>query len=95
MQLEMDAIKHRFTTKIEGILYMRQTHMKGKEYLVKYKGCYHKEAIYMKPTHLEHLQKMVNKFEQERGHELGVKSTWKKKKDPPANGLNVDEDINF
>jgi len=33
----------------------------------------------MKPNHLDHLPKMVNKFEQERGHELGVNKTWKKK----------------
>ncbi len=49
----------------------------------------------MKPTHLDHLLDMVNKFKQERGHEFGMKKTWKKKKDPPRNGLSVDEDINF
>jgi hypothetical protein len=49
----------------------------------------------MKPTHLDHLLDMVNKFKQERGHELGMKKTQKKKKDPFANGLNVDEDINL
>lgn len=42
-------------------------------------------------THFDHLLDMVNKFEQERGHELGVK---KEKKDPPTNGLNVDDGIN-
>lgn len=52
---------------------MRQTHLKGKEYLVKYKGFHHKEDVWMKPIHLNHLPKMVNKFEQERGHELGIK----------------------
>ncbi len=46
----------------------------------------------MKLVHLDHLQKMVNKFEQDRGHELGMKRTLKKK-DPPTSGLNVDEDI--
>jgi hypothetical protein len=49
----------------------------------------------MKPTRLDHLPDMVNKFKQERGHKLGMKITWKKKKDPPINGLSVDEDINF
>jgi hypothetical protein len=48
----------------------------------------------MKPTHVDHLPDMVNKFKQERGHELGMKRTWKKK-DPTANGLSVDEDINL
>jgi hypothetical protein len=38
---------------------------------------------------------MVNKFEQEWGHELGVRKTWKKKKDPLVRGLNIDEDTNF
>jgi hypothetical protein len=48
----------------------------------------------MKPNHLDHLPEMVNKFEQEWGHELGVKKTWKKKRNPLASGLGVDEDIN-
>jgi hypothetical protein len=30
-----------------------------------------------------------------KGHELGMKITWKKKRDPPTSGLNVDEDINL
>jgi hypothetical protein len=38
---------------------------------------------------------MVNKFQQETGHELGVKITLKKKKVPPTSGLSVDEDINL
>jgi hypothetical protein len=68
-------------------------HLWSKEYLVKYKGCHHKEAWWMKPTHLDHLPEMVNTFEQEWGHELGVKKTWKGKKNPLASGLSVDEDI--
>ncbi len=48
----------------------------------------------MKLVHLDHLFKMVNKFEQEQGHELGLKRTQKKKKDPLVNGLNVDEGVN-
>jgi hypothetical protein len=46
-----------------GILHARQTHLKGKEDLVKYKGCHHKEAMWMKLVHLDHLFEMVNKFE--------------------------------
>jgi hypothetical protein len=49
----------------------------------------------MKPTPFDHLPKVVNKFKQERGHELEVKRTQKKKKDPPINNLRVDEDINL
>ncbi len=47
----------------------------------------------MKLVHLDHLLEIVNKFEQEQGHEFGVKRAQKKKKDPPMNGLNVDEGI--
>jgi hypothetical protein len=46
-----------------GILHAKQTHLKGKEDLVKYKGCHHKEAMWMKLAHLDHLFEMVNKFE--------------------------------
>jgi hypothetical protein len=35
----------------------------GKEYMVKYKGCYHKEVIWMNPANLDHLPKIVNKFQ--------------------------------
>ncbi len=49
----------------------------------------------MKHAHLYHLLEMVNKFEHEQGHELGVKRIRKKQKDPLASGLNVDKDINF
>jgi hypothetical protein len=42
-RLEVNAIKHWLVTAIEGILHTRQTCLKGKEYLVKYKGCHHKE----------------------------------------------------
>jgi hypothetical protein len=38
---------------------------------------------------------MVNKFEQERGHEFGMKIIWKKLKNPLANGLHVNEGINL
>jgi hypothetical protein len=47
---------------------------------MKYKGHHHKEAVWMKLAHLDHLPKMVNKFEQEKCHKLGVKRTRKKKK---------------
>ncbi len=62
---------------------------------MKYKGCYHKEAVWMKPTNLDHVPKIVNKFEQERGHKLRMKNIRKKKKNPHVSGLNVDENINF
>ncbi len=61
----------------------------------KYKDCHHKEVVWMKFDHLDHFPKMVNKFEQERGHKLKMKIVQKKKKNPPANGLNVDEGINL
>ncbi len=53
------------------------------EYLVKYKGCHHKEVVWMKLVHLDHLSDMVAKCEQERGHALGMKKIQKKKKNPP------------
>ncbi len=59
----MDAIEHKLATKIKGILCARKTHLGSKEYLVKYKGYHHKEAIWMKLAHLYHLPKIVNKFE--------------------------------
>ncbi len=49
----------------------------------------------MKPTNLDHVPKIVNKFEQERGHKLRMKNIRKKKKNPHVSGLNVDENINF
>ncbi len=49
----------------------------------------------MKHVHLDYLQKMVNKFEQEWCHKLGMKRIQKKKKDPFASGLTVDGDINL
>ncbi len=36
----------------------------------------------MKPTHLDYLPDMVNKFKQERGHKLRMERTRKKKKGP-------------
>jgi hypothetical protein len=46
------AIKHKFATKIESMFNAKQTHLKGKKYLVKHKGCHHKEATPMKFAHL-------------------------------------------
>jgi hypothetical protein len=40
-----------------------ETRFKGNEYLVKYKGSYHKEVIWMKLAHINHLPEVVNKFE--------------------------------
>jgi hypothetical protein len=61
--------------------------------LVKYKGCHHKEAMWMKHVHLDHLPKLVNKFEQDMN--LEWRGLGRKNKDPSVNGLNVDEDINL
>jgi hypothetical protein len=55
MQLKVDAIEHRLVVEIESIHRARQTSLRSKEYLVKYKGCHHKEATWIKPTHLDHL----------------------------------------
>jgi hypothetical protein len=52
-----DAIEHRLVAKIKGIFHARQTQLKNKEYLVKYKGCHHKEVMQMKLVHLNHLPK--------------------------------------
>jgi hypothetical protein len=41
--LDVKGIKHWLVVAIEGTLHKRQTCLEGKEYLVKYKGCYHKE----------------------------------------------------
>jgi hypothetical protein len=63
MQLEVNAIEHKLVVKIKGILHAKQTCFRGNEYLVKYKGFHHKETVWMKHAHLDHLPKMVNKFE--------------------------------
>ncbi len=47
------TIEHRLATEIESIFCTKQTCFKGKEYLVKYTGCHHKEAIWMKFAHCE------------------------------------------
>ncbi len=86
--MEIDKIEHRPAVEIESMFCARQTCLRIKEYMVK-------EAMWMKLAHLDHLPKMVNKFEHEKGHELGVKRTMKKKRDPPTNNLSVDEDINL
>jgi hypothetical protein len=71
--LEVNAIEHKLAAEIKGIFCARQTHLKSKKYLVKYKGCHHKEAMWMKPTHLNHVLEMVNKFESKRVTNLGWK----------------------
>jgi hypothetical protein len=81
---KVDVIEHKPIIEIKGILRARQTHLRSKEYLGKYKGYHHKEAIWMELVQLNHLLEMVNKFEQERAHELGMKKTWKKKKNKPT-----------
>jgi hypothetical protein len=42
---------------------------------VKHKGYHPKEAILVKPSHLDHSFDMVIKFEKTKGPELGVKKT--------------------
>ncbi len=71
----MDTIEYKLVAKIEGIFHMRQTCFISEEYLVKYKGYHHKETMWMKHAHLDHLLDMVTKFEHERGHKFGVKRT--------------------
>ncbi len=80
MQLEVDAIKHRLVREIEGIFHARQTYLRNNEYLVKYKGYHHKEAMWMNIVHLDHLRKMLNKFEQERVTNLECKKLERKRK---------------
>ncbi len=63
MQPKVSAIEHRFITEIKHIFCARHTHLRGKEYLVKYKRCHHKDAVWMKHVHLDHLLELVNKFE--------------------------------
>jgi hypothetical protein len=41
--------------------------IKGKQYLVKLKGCHPKEATWMKLSHLNHLLEMVENFELKKG----------------------------
>jgi hypothetical protein len=72
---KVHAIEHRLVAEIKSILHTKQTCLKIEEYLVKCKCCHHKEIMWMKPIHLDHLLEMVNKFEQEKGHKLGVKRT--------------------
>jgi hypothetical protein len=52
VQKDVHAIEHKFATKIENMFHAKQTHLKGKKYLVKHKGCHHKEATPMKFAHL-------------------------------------------
>jgi hypothetical protein len=67
------TIEHMLAIEIENTLHVMQTCLKNKEYPMKYMGCHHKEAVWKKLVHLDHFPKMVNKFEQEQGHELGVR----------------------
>jgi hypothetical protein len=62
-------------------------------YLIKYEGSHYNEVVWIKLAHVDHKLDMVAKFEQEKGHELGIKKFWKKKNNPPTIGLNVDEGI--
>jgi hypothetical protein len=47
--------------------------------MVKWKGCHSKKSKWVKPTHLNLLLEMIEKFEHERDHEMGNKKMRKKK----------------
>jgi hypothetical protein len=64
---------------VECILIAKQTNRIGKQYLVKWKRCHPKKSKWVKPVHLDHLPKMVEKFEQEHGHELAIRKVHKDK----------------
>jgi len=72
-------MKHMFINEIYDIIQAMQTRLRGKEYQMKYKSYHLKEAILVKPSHLDHSFEMGTKFEQTKGHELGVKKTREKK----------------
>jgi hypothetical protein len=63
MWLKVNAIEHKLMAEIISIFHVRQTRLKGKESLVKYKSCHHKEVVWMQLAQLDHLPEMVNKFE--------------------------------
>ncbi len=73
-----NLMEHRITIEIECILDAKQTRRCGKKYLIKWKGCHPKEAQWVSLSHLNHLPKMVQKFEMEKRHELGHKKSHKK-----------------
>jgi hypothetical protein len=70
----------RLANKIDDIIRIWETCLQDKENLIKHNECHHKEAVWVKPSHLDHLPDMVAKFKQERGHKFGVKRITKKKK---------------
>jgi hypothetical protein len=84
----VDAIKHELVVEIKSIFHTWQTCLRDKKYLIKYKGYHHKEVVWIKLTHLDHMLNMVAKSKHGRGHKLGVK------KNPFKESLNVDEGIN-
>jgi hypothetical protein len=63
VRLEIDAIEHKLATEIEGIFCVRQTCLRVKKYMVKYKGYHHKEVVWMKLVHLDHFPKMVKQIQ--------------------------------
>jgi len=73
-----NLMEHQLTAKIECILGAKQTQKCGKQYLIKWKGCHPKVAQWVSLSHLNHLPKMIKKFETEKGHELGHKKSHKK-----------------
>ncbi len=74
-----DFIEHKLVGEIECILIMKQTRRINKYYLVKWQGCHLKEFQWVKLAHLDHLPKVVGKFEHEHGHEVGNIKTHKNK----------------
>jgi hypothetical protein len=57
---------------MECISVAKQTKRISKQYLVKWKGCHPKKSKWVKLVHLNHLPKMVEKFEQEHGQEMAI-----------------------
>jgi len=72
-------IEHKFIGEMECILASKHTRWIDKQYLVIWKGCHSKDLQRVKPAHLNHLPKMVKKFEWEYGHEMGNRKTYKNK----------------
>jgi hypothetical protein len=71
-------MEHWLVEKIECILGAKQTQRCGKQYFIKWKRCLPKEAQWVNLFHLDHLPKMIKKFETKMGHELGCKKSHKK-----------------
>jgi hypothetical protein len=71
-------IEHKIVRDVECTLTTRQSKQIANQYLVKWKGCHPKESHLVKFAYLDHLVKMVEKFEWELGHEMETKKCIKK-----------------